>query len=178
MIAPALLSESSAVAIVTPPTLKTLLPLPIPRPRNHDWEAQYIRRRRNRYQARPYLRGVGRMYLGSFPTYHDARRAVVKFFKGEVKPLPKYVRAVFADGRLCAFAEDAEGYVGEIRTSRIQFRSRIFATREEAHAAAVAHFKATRPRRQKSDPSGEGDRKGRFDPAEVESPADLAAVLA
>lgn len=178
MIAPALPTESSAAAIVTQLMPTNLLPRPIPRPRNHDWEAQYIRRRRNRYQARPYLRGVGRMYLGSFPTYHDARRAVVKFFKGEVEPLPKYVRAVFADGRQCAYACDAEGYVGEIRTSRIQFRSQVFTTREEAHAAAVAHLKATRPRRQKAHPAGEGGRKGRFDPAEVESPADLAAVLA
>lgn len=114
----------------------------LPRPRNYDFAKQYIRQRRNRYQARPYLRGVGRHYLGSFPTYHDARRAVLKFFRGEIQPLPPYVRAVFADGRLCAFAEDAEGYVGEIRTRLIQWRSRVYPTREEAHAAAVAHLRS------------------------------------
>jgi hypothetical protein len=114
----------------------------LPRPRNYDFYKQYIRQRRNRYQARPYLRGVGRHYLGSFPTYHDARRAVVKFFRGELQALPPYVRAVFADGRLCAFAEDAEGYVGEIRTTLIQWRSPVCRTREEAHAAAVAHLRS------------------------------------
>lgn len=117
-------------------------PTPIPRPRNYDLYTQYIRRRRNRYQARPYLRGVGRQYLGSFPTYHDARRAVVKFFAGQLRPLPRFVRAVFADGRLCHNAADAEGFVGEVRTTLISFRSPIFLTREEAHAAAVAHLKA------------------------------------
>ena len=117
-------------------------PTPIPRPRNHDLYAQYIRRRYNRYQARPYLRGVGRQYLGSFDTYHDARRAVVKFFAGQLRPLPRFVKPVFADGRPCKFAADAEGFVGEIRTPLIHFRSPIFPTRELAHAAAVEHLNA------------------------------------
>lgn len=115
-------------------------PPAIPRPRNYDPYRQYIRRRHHRWQARPYRNG--RHNLGTFRTYHDARRAVVKFFEGKLQPLPRFVRGAYADGRPCHCTDDAEGFVGEIRTKHVRWRSRVFPTREEAHAAAVEHLTA------------------------------------
>ncbi len=111
------------------------------RPRNWDWEKQYIRKRHNRWQARPCRDGI-RHNLGTFPSYHDARRAVVQFFEGKLQPLPRFVRPALADGRPCHSTDDAEGFVGELRGKRLRWRSSVFPTREEAHTATVEHLTA------------------------------------
>jgi hypothetical protein len=54
--------------------------------------ADYVRRVRNGWQARPYVRGT-RVSLGIYPTYEAAARMVRRYLAGkaDAQPLPKFV---------------------------------------------------------------------------------------
>lgn len=117
-------------------------PTPIPRPRNHDPYRQFIRQRSVRaFEARPYKGGT-RHYLGRFRTYHDARRAVVKFFAGQLKPLPKFVRVATPDGSPATSGELAAGFIANVPVIQLvrPFRSGLFDDPQAAGAAAAAHL--------------------------------------
>lgn len=130
--------------MVESPPAPTPAPEPIPRPRNHDPYRQYIRQRSVRaFEARPYKGGV-RHYLGRYRTYHDARRAVVKFFAGTLKPLPKWVRVATPEGEPATSGELSSGFIANVPVIQLvrPFRSCLFDDPQAAGVAAAAHLAA------------------------------------
>lgn len=120
-------------------------PPQLPRPRNDDPFRQFVRERGPRsFEARPYRLG-DRFFLGTFRTYHDARRAVYKFFAGELKPLPKFVRPCRPDGTPARSGDGADGYIADVPAILLihPFRSKPFDTPDAAGWAAQAHVAST-----------------------------------
>lgn len=111
----------------------------MPRPRDHKYDRQYVRRIGHRWQARPYR--DGRRYdLGLYETYEAAWQAVCRFFRQPTPPpdRPKYV--------FRSPLSDPPRYYGRVRLTlpdgrRVQYRTPVFDTQAEA-AAAVDAFLA------------------------------------
>ena len=97
-------------------------------------EPSYVRRVRNGWQARPYVRGT-RVNLGVYPTFEAARQMVRRYLAGkrDASPLPKFVvRAKDSPGR----------YRWHIRQPGLNvYGYKTFATPEAASASAVAFLR-------------------------------------
>lgn len=86
-----------------------------------------------RFQARPYCDGE-RYDLGTFPTISEARRAIMKFWWGELPALPKFTyRCWWPIG----------GFLARVRVDGVTVRLGWFEKREAAAAAVKLHLVRT-----------------------------------
>jgi hypothetical protein len=111
--------------------------VPMPRPRDHKYDRQYVRRYKHRWQARPYRDGR-RYNLGLFETYEAAWQAVCRFFRQPIPP-PGRPKFVFKSP-----LSDPPRFYGKVRIKLpdgrpVYHRTPVFDT-EQAAAAAVEAF--------------------------------------